>query len=87
MCGTDRKRIYGYFTAKAMSQTRDFELLKKIVELVHSIDIKICIEGVEKEEWYQKLKEIHADYLQGYLFGRPCDKNQFLNQFICKGIN
>ena len=74
-------------TAKAMSQTRDFELLKKIVELVHSIDIKICIEGVEKEEWYQKLKEIHADYLQGYLFGRPCDKNQFLNQFICKGIN
>lgn len=75
------------FTAKAMSQTRDFELLKKIVELVHSIDIKICIEGVEKEEWYQKLKEIHADYLQGYLFGRPCDKNQFLNQFICKGIN
>ena len=36
---------------------------------------------------FQKLKEIHADYLQGYLFGRPCDKNQFLNQFICKGIN
>ena len=80
-------KLDNHFTAKAMSQTRDFELLKKIVELVHSIDIKICIEGVEKEEWYQKLKEIHADYLQGYLFGRPCDKNQFLNQFICKGIN
>ena len=70
------------FTAKAMSNARDFELLKKIVEMVHSIDIRICIEGIEKEEWYQKLKEIHVDYLQGYLCGKPCEKNQFLNKFI-----
>lgn len=70
------------FTAKAMSNARDFELLKKIVEMVHSVDIRICIEGIEKEEWYQKLKEIHIDYLQGYLFGKPCEKNQFLNKFI-----
>lgn len=70
------------FTAKAMSNARDFELLKKIVEMVHSVDIKICIEGIEKEEWYQKMKEIHVDYLQGYLFGKPCEKNQFLNQFV-----
>lgn len=70
------------FTAKAMSNARDFELLKKIVEMVHSVNIRICIEGIEKEEWYQKLKEIHVDYLQGYLFGKPCEKNQFINKFI-----
>ena len=69
------------FTAKAMSNARDYELLKKIVELVHSIGIRICIEGIEKEEWHEKLKKIQVDYLQGYLFGRPCDKNQFLNQY------
>ena len=28
-----------------------------LVELVHSIDIRICVEGVEKEEWHQKLKK------------------------------
>ena len=38
------------FTAKAMSNARDYELLKKIVELVHSIGIRICIEGIEKAE-------------------------------------
>lgn len=70
------------FTAEAMSNAGNFELLKKIVEMVHSVDIKICIEGIEKEEWYQKMKEIHVDYLQGYLFGKPCEKNQFLNQFV-----
>ena len=70
------------FTAKAMNNARDFELLKKIVELVHSIDIRICIEGVEKDEWYQKLKKLQVDYLQGYLFGIPCEKKKFLNQFV-----
>ena len=77
------------FTAKAMSNARDYEVLNKIVELVHSIDIGICIEGIEKEEWYQKLKEMHVDYLQGYLFGKPCEKNQFLNQFVfnCAEMN
>lgn len=77
------------FTAKAMSNARDYELLNKIVELVHSIGIGICIEGIEKEEWYQKLKEMHVDYLQGYLFGKPCEKNQFLNQFVfnCTEMN
>ena len=69
------------FTAKEMSNARDYELLKKIVELVHSIGIRICIEGIEKEEWHEKLKKIQVDYLQGYLFGRPCDKNHFLNQY------
>lgn len=65
-----------------MSNAGNFELLKKIVEMVHSVDIRICIEGIDKEEWYQKMKEINVDYLQGYLFGKPCEKNQFLNQFV-----
>ncbi len=43
-------KLDNHFTAKAMSQTRDFELLKKIVEMVHSIDIRICIEGIEKKK-------------------------------------
>ena len=42
------------FTAKAMSNARDFELLKKIVEMVHSIDIRICIEGIEKRRVVSK---------------------------------
>ena len=37
------------FTAKAMSCERDYELFKKIIEMVHSIGIRICVEGIEKE--------------------------------------
>ncbi|MDY3040598.1 MAG: GGDEF and EAL domain-containing protein, partial [Roseburia inulinivorans] len=62
------------FTAKAMSCERDYELFKKIIEMVHSIGIRICVEGIEKEDWHLKMKELQADYLQGYFFGKPCEK-------------
>ncbi len=70
------------FTAKAMSDAKDYELFKKIIEMVHDIGIKICTEGIEKEEWHLKMKELMSDYLQGYLFGRPCGKDQFMQQCI-----
>ena len=27
------------------------------------------------------MKEIHVDYMQGYLYGRPCEKGVFLNNY------
>ena len=70
------------FTAKAMRDAKDYELFKKIIEMVHDIGIKICTEGIEKEEWHLEMKELMSDYLQGYLFGRPCGRDQFMQQFI-----
>ena len=66
------------FTAKAMSCERDYELFKKIIEMVHSIGIHICVEGIEKEDWHLKMKELQADYLQGYFFRKPCEKKKFM---------
>ena len=71
------------FTAKAMSCERDYELFKKIIEMVHSIGIRICVEGIEKEDWHLKMKELQADYLQGYFFGKPCEKRKFMEEFVC----
>lgn len=70
------------FTAKAMSCERDYELFKKIIEMVHSIGIRICVEGIEKEDWHLKMKELQADYLQGYFFGKPCEKKKFMEEFV-----
>lgn len=75
------------FTAKAMSCERDYELFKKIIEMVHSIGIRICVEGIEKEDWHLKMKELQADYLQGYFFGKPCEKRKFMEEFVCNSHN
>ena len=70
------------FTAKAMNNARDFELYKNIIPMVHSINVSICAEGIEKKEWCQKMKEMQVDYLQGYFYGRPCAKEQFVQQVL-----
>ena len=74
------------FTAKAMNSARDYELYKNIIPMVHSINVRICAEGIEEKEWLLKMKEMKVDYLQGYYLGRPCGKKQFLHQYA-SGIN
>ena len=77
----DYVKIDKDFTARAMSNEKDYELFRKIIEMVHSVNVKICIEGIEKEEWAYAMKEIHVDYMQGYLYGRPCEKGIFLKEY------
>ena len=77
----DYVKIDKDFTARAMSNEKDYELFRKIIEMVHSVNVKICIEGIEKEEWACAMKEIHVDYMQGYLYGRPCEKGAFLKEY------
>ena len=43
----------------------------------------ICAEGIEKKEWSLKMKEMQVDYLQGYYYGRPCEKEQFIQRYKC----
>ena len=69
------------FTAKAMDNERDYELYKNIIPMVHSINVRICAEGIEKKEWCQKMNEMQVDYLQGYYYGRPCAREQFIKQY------
>ena len=71
------------FTAKAMNSAGDYELFKNIASMVHSIGVRICAEGIEEREWCREMKEMQIDYLQGYLFGRPCRKEQFIRETGC----
>jgi len=33
------------------------------------------------------MKELQADYLQGYFFGKPCEKKKFMEEFVCNPHN
>ena len=42
---------------------------------------------LKKEDWHLKMKELQADYLQGYFFGKPCEKRKFMEEFVCNPHN
>ena len=45
--------------------------IKNIVRLVHSLNMKLTVEGVEEKWQYDKLKEFECDSVQGYYFSKP----------------
>lgn len=59
-------------------------IIKSIVEMGHSLNIKIIAEGIETEKQFEILKELECDYIQGYLIGKPMGATEFEYKFINK---
>lgn len=70
------------FTAKALTNEYDYNLLSLMSEMVHNLNLKICIEGIETEAEHVRILEIAPDYSQGFYFGKPCPYNQFEENFV-----
>lgn len=49
----------------------DEKLVTAMINLAHSIDLKVVAEGVETEEQFEFLKSVECNLIQGYLLGKP----------------
>jgi EAL domain-containing protein (putative c-di-GMP-specific phosphodiesterase class I) len=49
----------------------DKKLITAMINLAHSIDLKVVAEGVENEAQFEFLKHSGCDLIQGYLLGKP----------------
>ena len=72
------------FTSKALLNAFERQLMDHIIQLVHSVDLKICVEGVETKAELDVIEKLSADCIQGYFYGRPCARREFLKTFIDK---
>jgi len=70
------------FTLKALKNDYEYNLLKHMSDMTHSIDLNFCIEGIETKEELDKICGISPDYIQGYYFGKPCPFEQFMADFV-----
>ena len=68
------------FTAKAIKDAKEYDLLKRFCTMIHRLNIKICIEGVETEDEWEKIRLMDPDYSQGYLWGKPCSFDELLQK-------
>ena len=77
-------KIDRVLTQKALSLSYERSILIYIIEMAHTLNLKVCIEGIETEEELQEIKKLNPDYIQGYLFGKPAPEDEFYNQQIKK---
>jgi diguanylate cyclase (GGDEF)-like protein/PAS domain S-box-containing protein len=54
------------------------KIVKSLVRLAHSLQLRVIAEGVEETADMELLKRIRCDMVQGYAFGRPMPFDKFL---------
>lgn len=70
------------FTLKALKNKYDYKLMTYIIDMAHSLGLKLCIEGVETSDDLRQLRDPGADYIQGYLFGKPYPAVEFEKRYV-----
>lgn len=61
---------------------RSKAIVKAIIDLTHSLDLSVVVEGVETKQEVDFLNEIQAYIIQGYYFSRPLMEDDFITLYI-----
>ena len=75
-------KIDRLFIQNILNSEYDYILVKHVTELAHGMNLKVCYEGVETKEQLEAVKQLHPDYIQGFYYGRPIEKNTFEEQWM-----
>ncbi|MNZ54689.1 Phytochrome-like protein cph2 [compost metagenome] len=73
----DTLKIDKSFIRDATSDPNDAEIIRAIVAMAHSLDLKVIAEGVETAEQLEFLQGLECHFYQGYLHSPPLPVEEF----------
>jgi EAL domain-containing protein (putative c-di-GMP-specific phosphodiesterase class I) len=69
------------FIDNITSNQKEEAIIDNIIEMAHSLELKVVAEGVETKEQLLVLKERKCDYIQGYYFSKPLPADEIEKLF------
>lgn len=73
----DTLKIDKSFVQDVMKVKDDASLVRAIINMAHSLDLKVIAEGVEEEAQTHFLQKEGCDFSQGYFYSRPMPEQDF----------
>ncbi len=74
----DKIKIDRSFVVQLLEHNSALKIIKTIIDLCRNLNLDCVIEGVETQAEMNKLAQIRARYIQGYLFSKPMLAEQVL---------
>ncbi|HTD27926.1 MAG TPA: EAL domain-containing protein [Xanthomonadaceae bacterium] len=78
----DTLKIDRSFVVDMTTDPQGLALVSTIINLAHSLNLKVVGEGVETEEQSRLLRLLGCDEMQGYLFSKPVPGDVFEARFL-----
>ena len=78
----DVVKIDRTFVRDILTSQFDATFIHFVVALCHDVNIKVCLEGVEREEEFDRVRSMGLDFIQGFLFGKPVPPDVFERDFL-----
>lgn len=60
-----------------LTNEEDQRIVKAIIELAHTLGMKIVVEGIENQKMVEMIASFGCDYMQGYYFSKPLPVFEF----------
>lgn len=75
-------KIDRLFIKDINESSQNYTLVKYVTEMAHNFNLKVCIEGVETQEEYDKVMTLKPDCIQGFFYGKPMGAGDFSKSYI-----
>lgn len=75
----DIVKIDRFFIMDILTSSQDAAIVKAIISMAQSMDMKVIAEGIEQKEQFELLQKMGCDYGQGFLFSAAVSADTFAN--------
>jgi EAL domain-containing protein (putative c-di-GMP-specific phosphodiesterase class I) len=80
----DELKVDRSFVTEIPANGEDSAIVRAVIAMSHSMDLRVVAEGVETEEQLRYLRRLHCDAIQGHFFSAPLPKQEFF-EFVTDG--